>query len=192
LTLVLEHCPDAPYVLFLGRLVWKKNIHLLIEACARLPELHLVIAGADEDATQAKLEQLCRARDVVARVQFLGELKGDVKWRWLKNARALALVSTNENFGNAAAEAMLLGTPVVVSDGVGLADAVLRERAGWVCQSNVESVSQTLSELLQAPEDVARRGENARIWAERALAWPGIAGESLALYVNLCANNPRT
>jgi glycosyltransferase involved in cell wall biosynthesis len=184
--------PGAPYVLFLGRLVWKKNIHLLIEACARLPELRLVIAGADEDATQAKLEQLCRARNVVARVQFLGELKGDAKWHWLKNARALALVSTNENFGNAAAEAMLVGTPVIVSEGVGLADAVLRERAGWVCQSNLESVSQALSAVFEAPEDAHTRGKNAQAWAERTLSWPGIAAQSLALYVNLCANRPFT
>ena len=48
----------APYVLFLGRLNWKKGLDRLLGAAARIPNVTVVLAGIDEDGHRRVVEQL--------------------------------------------------------------------------------------------------------------------------------------
>ncbi len=62
------------YILYFGRLAPEKGIDILIQAMAMLDgEVRLVIAGADVDGTQARLEQLA-AELKLDNVQFVGRL----------------------------------------------------------------------------------------------------------------------
>lgn len=180
--------PEAnrPYLLYLGRISPKKNIGLLVSAIAQVPELDLYVIGVDELQTQASLQQLADALGVATRVHFLGERTGEEKWRWIAHARALALVSVNENFGNSVAEAMLAGVPVIVSQGVGLARWVSAERAGWVCGHSVEQLVAALREINSDPAQASTRAMNGRRFAQQQLSWEAIAGKSLQLYLNIC------
>jgi len=174
---------QVPYVLYLGRLSWKKNLDLLIEACSGLSDVHLVLAGAaDQDSIVGELHKLVSGFSLQSRVTFLGELKGDEKWAWIQHARVLALVSKNENFGNAAAEALCLGTPVVLSKGVGLAAATAAADAGWICEATVESIRTAINSAFCDPQAAKIRGKRGQEWAERALGWHGVAFRTLALY----------
>lgn len=175
-----------PYLLYLGRVTPKKNIDLLVGAIARIAELDLVVIGVDELQTRAKLQTQADALGIAARVHFLGERLGEEKWRWIKHARALALVSVNENFGNSVAEAMLAGIPVIVSQGVGLAQWVGAERAGWVCAPEIETLVAALQELIADPARATTFGQNGQHFAQRTLSWDAIAGKSLQLYRNIC------
>jgi glycosyltransferase involved in cell wall biosynthesis len=174
---------QVPYVLYLGRLSWKKNIDLLIEACSALPDVHLVLAGAaDQDAMIEELRTLTNTLSSQARVSFLGELKGGEKWPWIQHARVLALVSKNENFGNAAAEALCFGTPVVLSNGVGLAAAASAAGAGWVCEPNVESIRTAINAAFCNPQEAKLRGARGQEWAKHTLGWQAGAGKTMAIY----------
>ena len=113
---------------------------------------------------------------------FLGELKGDEKWAWIQHARVLALVSKNENFGNAAAEALCFGTPVVLSNGVGLAAATSAAGAGWICDANVEGIRSAIDAAFRDPQEAEMRGKRGQIWAERTLGWQACALKTLAIY----------
>ena len=109
-----------PYVVFLGRLTWKKGIDRLIAAMRDVPEARLIVAGNDEEELRPSLERLARSSGTADRVHFLGEVRGAAKWALLEGAAVFCLPSISENFGIAALEALAAGTPVVVSPTVGL------------------------------------------------------------------------
>ncbi len=176
---------DVPYVLYLGRLAWKKNLNVLIEACAGVSDLHLIIAGTDEENTLASLQLLCQTLGTQHRVSFLGELKGNEKWPWIQHARALALVSKNENFGNSAAEALSFGTPVLLSTGVGLAGDVARANAGWICEASSSEIHAALIEVMRDPAEAKQRGLRGKIWAMGALSWDRTAQKVIHMYQEL-------
>ena len=180
---------QVPYVLYLGRLSWKKNLDLLIAACSALPDVNLVLAGAaDNDSITGELQKLVSQFGSQGRVTFLGELKGDDKWAWIQHARVLALVSKNENFGNAAAEALCLATPVVLSNGVGLAAATAAADAGWICDATVDGIRVAIESAFRDPHEAKIRGKRGQEWAERALSWHGVALKTIAIYQSFASS----
>jgi glycosyltransferase involved in cell wall biosynthesis len=60
-----------PYVLFLGRINWKKGLDRLIPAMEYVPGARLLIAGNDEENYRSKLEVLARRLGVIDRIHFL-------------------------------------------------------------------------------------------------------------------------
>ena len=66
-----------PYVLFLGRLNWKKGLDRLIPAMEQVTNADLLIAGNDEENYRPELEALARRCGVVDRVRFLGPVDGE-------------------------------------------------------------------------------------------------------------------
>ncbi|HJX28052.1 MAG TPA: glycosyltransferase, partial [Thermoanaerobaculia bacterium] len=103
---------SGPFLLYLGRLSWKKGLDRLIPALARVPETTLAVAGNDEEGIRPRLEGLAREAGVVGRVVFLGPVDGADKAALLQRCAALVLPSYSENFGNSVLEAMAAGRPV--------------------------------------------------------------------------------
>ena len=142
--------PEGTVILFLGRLVPIKRLELLIEAFAglRLEASRLVITGADEgDGYLERLEEMVAQLDLHNRVVFTGPLYGRSKLEALVDADVLVLPSHSESFGNAVAEAMACGTPVVVTEGCGIAVHV-EGRAGLVVSHDANALREALRRLL--------------------------------------------
>ncbi|MBV9886197.1 MAG: glycosyltransferase [Acidobacteria bacterium] len=144
---------DSKIVLFLGRLSEKKSPDLLLEAFGGLgsdllqsKDAQLVFAGPDDEALKARLLQSAKRLGVGSRVLFPGPLFDTAKWEAYRDADVFVLPSRNENFGNAAAEAVAAGTPVVVTDGCGVAP--LLAGAGIVVAHNAAAISDALRSLL--------------------------------------------
>ena len=132
-------CPAARgrrLVLFLGRIDRKKGCDLLVGAfvklAAREPELDLVMAGPDPQNWQAELMRGAEAAGVAERIHWPGMLRGDAKWGAFHAAEVFALPSHQENFGIAVAEALVCGTPVLLSDKVNIAADVAADGAGLI------------------------------------------------------------
>ena len=117
---IVELIDGGPYVLFLGRLTWKKGLDRLIAAMGELPKARLLVGGNDEEGLRPGLERLARSCGAAERVHFLGEVRGAAKWALLEGAAVFCLPSISENFGIAALEALAAGSPVVISQTVGL------------------------------------------------------------------------
>ncbi len=137
---------------YLGRLHAKKNVAMLIDAVARLDRrVTLVIAGRGETTFEAELhgkaDRLPRGQ-----VRFIGWVADNDKARLLADIDVVVMPSDYECFGVAAIEALAAGTPVIVSDRVGIADIVQLEQAGQVVSATVDSIAQALRRYLDDPE----------------------------------------
>ena|SRR2546426_220387 len=112
--------PNKPVILFLGRLHATKGIERLISAFAYvkrvLPESVLVIAGPNEGrlADLLKHSKSMNLTDIM----FPGPLDTNLKWLALRSADVFCLPSRSEGFPRVLLEAMIVGTPVVLSNQV--------------------------------------------------------------------------
>lgn len=103
--------PDAPLVLYVGRIASGKGIDHLLAALRELPEAHLVIAGPDDRhgvSTEGERVHKLPMSDEPPRHLY-------------PQADVFVLASAGESFGMVAAEAAAAGTPVIVSDRCGIA-----------------------------------------------------------------------
>ena len=141
-----------PYVLFLGRLNWKKGLDRLIPAMKQVTNADLLIAGNDEENYRPELEALARRYGVVDRVRFLGPVDDSKKWALLASAQILVLPSYSENFGNVVLEAMAAGCPVIVTPEVGMASVVQEAGCGVVAAGDPANLGLEMKRLLDDHE----------------------------------------
>ncbi len=151
---------------YLGRLHPKKNVSVLIDAVGRFDtRVSLVVAGRGDTTLEQGLRRQAE-RILPGRVEFVGWVSGDDKVRFLTGVDVLAMPSDYECFGVAAVEALAAGTPVIVSDRVGIADMIRLEQAGQVVPADVESIAEALRRYLDDPE--ARHADATRATAAAA------------------------
>jgi len=180
----------GPFLLYLGRLSWKKGLDRLIPALARVPDVTLAVAGNDEEGIRPELEALAHTAEVADRVRFLGPVEGAGKAALLYGCAALVLPSYSENFGNVVLEAMAAGRPVAVTPEVGLAGVVREERAGIVSEGEPAILGEALRALLCDPDldAMGRRGAEA---ARRRFGWAAVAVQMEEVYRMLSSGQKR-
>jgi glycosyltransferase involved in cell wall biosynthesis len=145
---------DTKIVLFLGRIVSKKSPDLLIKAFANWTSQQadranskLVLAGPEEnDGFGVELRSLVQQLGIFEDVLFVGPLYDEEKWRAYRDADVFVLPSQNENFGNAAAESAVCGTPIIVTDQCGIASYV--GTAGLVIRHDQVELERALEGIL--------------------------------------------
>ncbi|RZJ99372.1 MAG: glycosyltransferase, partial [Flavobacterium sp.] len=76
--------------------------------------------------------------------KWLGHVPNEEKFDLLSKHDLLVLTSYNENFANVVIESLAMGTPVLISDEVGLADYVQETDLGWVSSLTIESIAEQL------------------------------------------------
>ena len=181
---VVEGGEGTPFLLFLGRLSWKKGLDRLIPALARVPGALLVVAGNDEEGILPGLERLARDSGVAARVRFLGPVHGADKAALLHRTAALVLPSRSENFGNVVLEAWAAGRPVAVTPEVGLAAMVREDGAGIVADGDLGAA---LRDLLADPAGLDEMGRRGAATVRERFGWTAVAEEMEAVYERIAA-----
>lgn len=175
----------APYVLFLGRINWKKGLDRLIKALERVEGLDLVIAGYDDDGYRRTIEQQIAQAGLERHVRFVGPVEGEAKWDLIRGALCLALTSYHENFGIAVVEAMAAGCPVIVSEEVGLSGTVRSAACGIVCSGEPQDTSAALKQLLASNEQRLAMGQRGRDTARTSFGWQSLAQKMQLLYLQV-------
>ncbi len=141
---------ESASVLFVGRLQSRKRLDLLLQACARLPvnlQPRLVIVG--DGPARAEFETL--ARQVYPRAGFAGARHGAELEPYFQAADLFVLPGTG---GLAVQQAMARALPVIVAQGDGTQEDLVRPTNGWqVPPDDLEALTLT---LLTALSDVTR------------------------------------
>ena len=175
---------SGPFVLFLGRINWKKGLDRLVKALPHAPAVRLVIAGNDEDRYRPVVEAMAAGMEVSDRVVFTGAVDGADKAALLSAARALVLPSYSENFGNVVLEAMAAGRPVIVTPEVGVSELVEQSGAGLVVPGTREPLAGALASLIADPARAEQLGLRGREIARR-FSWASVAEQMERLYTEV-------
>jgi glycosyltransferase involved in cell wall biosynthesis len=143
-------------IAFVGRINWVKNVDLLISALARVRDRGwdavLLCIGPDSDGLQQILERQATQTGMRPHVVFTGFLEGEALQAAYARADVAALVSRKENFGLAAAEALSMGVPVVLSHGVDIAKHWVAPPV-WRVDQNIEAIAEGLVAALDYARD---------------------------------------
>ncbi len=181
---------DRIMVLFLARLDEKKGVDLLLEAFAQArqqcPQLVLVIAGEGPPLFVATLQQRVHRLGIEAEVIWTGFLAGEAKWGAFGAADIFVLPSYSENFGMAVVEAMTVGRPVIVTDQVGIHDAITAARAGVVVPCEVPALADALVLLAEDSEGRARMGAHGRALVHERFSSFAVTNSLLHVYMDIC------
>lgn len=187
---------EAPLVLFLGRLHFKKGLDLLIPAFdalrRRVPGVQLVIAGPENDDYGQQVRGWVRERGLDAAVHFVGSLHGADVLQAYVDADVFALPSYTENFGMTVAEAMACALPVVISDQVNIHAEVSGAGAGLVTACDAGEVTAALELLLRDADRRRAMGAAGRRLVQARFTWPAIVAQLTAEYQKVIDRHRRT
>jgi glycosyltransferase involved in cell wall biosynthesis len=153
-----------PLVLFVGRLQARKRVDLLLRACATLPAgLQPRLSLVGDGPARQDLEAM--AQDVYPQAQFHGARHGAELEALFDGADLFVLPGTG---GLAVQQAMAHGLPVVVAQGDGTQDDLVRAANGWrVPPGDLPALSAVLQTALGDMERLRRMGaESYRIVSE--------------------------
>jgi glycosyltransferase involved in cell wall biosynthesis len=153
-----------------------------------VPDIPLVIAGNDEENYKPEIEALSASHGVSDRVTFTGPVYGDDKAALLQNATVLILPSYSENFGNVVLEAMAVGCPVVVTPEVGVADIILKYKAGMVINGEPETLGKELQHMASNPQELKKMGERGRQTVEEHFTWSSVGAQMGEMYNDTIAH----
>jgi glycosyltransferase involved in cell wall biosynthesis len=177
--------PDEKMILYVGRLVYEKGVHVLIGAVPKvlsaLPNVSFVIVG--EGGMQDYLEKEAWDFGVTDHVFFTGFVDGETLVSLYKASDAAVFPSLYEPFGITALEAMAARTPVVVSDTGGLAEIVEHDKTGVkVYSDNSDSLAWGILRVLQNRRLTNSIRESAYRKVVRDYDWNRIADETVEVY----------
>jgi glycosyltransferase involved in cell wall biosynthesis len=178
----------VPLVLFMSRIDPKKGLDLLIPALEKIKAqgntFHFVLAGTNpqdpsyEEAIKTRLQN----SSLQPHTTITGFVTGEAKSALLQAADLFVLPSYYENFGIAVAEAMVAAKPVVISDQVHIWHDIYNSQSGWVTKTEVDSLTNSLTEALQNPDERKNRGTNAQNYALQHYSWDGIGRQMIEIY----------
>jgi glycosyltransferase involved in cell wall biosynthesis len=176
--------PDAPMILFMGRLNPIKGPDLLLQAFLQarrhFPQYHLMLAGPD-GGMLANLRATVERSDASGFVHFLGYVSGVDKSIVYRLAELLVVPSRQEAMSIVAIEAGFCGTPVLLTDRCGFGD-VRSIDARLEVPATVAGIASGLIALLR---DSKKSDEISLAWSNLVkgrYAWSSLVPEYLTLY----------
>ena len=148
------------YFLFVGRIHPKKAIDNLIKGLAlshefKLSKLKLKIAGGGDQAYLDALQELAREAGVENRIEFLGQVEGEMKQQLYADAFWTFMPSHTENFGLIVIESLAQSTPVVASTGSPWASLEENDVGLWR-DNSPDAIAKTVDAIIQMPGDEYR------------------------------------
>jgi glycosyltransferase involved in cell wall biosynthesis len=167
---------DPPYLMSITLMVYYKGADVLIRAFAKVadefPALRLMLVS--DGPNRAEFEALATSLGVRHRVDFPGILDRPSVAKALRGCTVFVLPSrsSSESFGIAAAEAMALDRPVIVSSVGGLPELVEHEVTGLlVPPGDPDSLADAIRRLMHDPALRVRLGRSAGTRVRRDLPW---------------------
>jgi glycosyltransferase involved in cell wall biosynthesis len=161
---------DTPVLLYVGRLSPEKGVDWLLQSFARARSRcgNCMLALLGDGPIRAQLEARARELGLSAEAaRFLGRVPADDVPQYLQAADAFALVSPNEGFSCALAEAMAVGLPAVVSAIPANVQLVRDGVHGYTAPAgDVDATADAIARLMEDATQRRSMGEAARALVE--------------------------
>lgn len=144
-------------MIFLSRIEEKKGLELLFEALTLVKfPWQLTIGGTGKEEYVQSLKYKVEHLALNNRINWVGQVSNEHKFNLMARHDLTVLTSYNENFANIVVESLSVGTPVLISKFVGLADYVADKNLGWLTGLNIEEIK---TGIIQAYQDIEKRKE---------------------------------
>lgn len=191
---LLHWAEGSPRVLFVGKLLKNKGVHLLLEAwplvLAKHPRAHLLLAGFGDfrEGAKAMIDDL----DIADSVSISGRLEHSEVAEVMPAADTFVMPSTfPEAFGMVAAEAAACGVPPVSANHSGMREvsrhlanvlpAELVPLLSFDVEAGAEAIAERINGWLALPEELRRRvGEELAAAVDRLWSWDRVAAGVIA------------
>jgi len=172
------------FVLYAGALDARKNIGLLLDACARLQRagkpVTLVLAGQRWFGSGPVERRIAELRAEGLDLRPLGYQTSEIFYELMRRAAVFVFPSRYEGFGLPPLEAMHLGVPAIISDAGSLPE-VCGGAAVQVGVDDAEALASAISRLLADPAQRRALGELGKAHA-RAFTWERTARQTIEVY----------
>ena len=176
----------ARYLLYLSRLDPKKNVEGLLRAfsqcAAHWPDVKLLVAGDGAPGYVAGLKVLAAELGLVNSVVWAGHIDGDLKASALGGAELFVLPSFSENFGIAAAEALMAGLPCVLGHGVAISKDVVNAGAGAAVAPDPANIAAGMMQVMADAQVRADMSARAVALAQDKYSAQAMGASLVALY----------
>lgn len=184
---------DPGKLIFVGRLVEKKGVNMLLDAMprilARFPDVHLTVVGSGP--LEKDLYQQCESLNISDHVTFLGG-KPQAALPGLYQQAAMAVFpfvsardGDQEGLGLVVIEAMGCGCPVIASDLPAVKDTVQHGKTGWtVTPGDSHALADRIIISLENSKKMKKMADRARHRAIELFDW-----EIITDRYKLCINS---
>jgi glycosyltransferase involved in cell wall biosynthesis len=172
-------------IIFVGRLVTKKNPSDLVAAVPRVLDrvpdpsrVRFIVVG--EGPARARLERQAQQLGVAGRIDFVGHQTHAEVQRLLDSAQILASPVRNEAFGIAILEARAAGLPVVAMSGGGVGEIISEGRHGLIAQTADDFVDGLVR--LVSDEPLRRAMAEATVTGLEPFGWDAVVKRHVEIY----------
>lgn len=176
---------DDRLIFSVGRVVYEKGFHILIEAAEILRKeqanVRFIVAG--KGPLLHEYRALVKEKKLDNHIQFIGYVTDDERNQLFHLSEIVVFPSLYEPFGIVALEGMTVGKPTIVTNTGGLQTIVEDSVSGIKVRPNdVLHLVEKISILLQDTEYARFLGENGKKRVETMFGWDHIAIETTKLF----------
>ena len=178
---------DKKIILFVGHLIWHKNIKLVLDTFKELDDpghYALVLAGEGYDGNDIR-KYASKLQFREGSVKFLGKISDRKVLAGLYlNADLLFFPSVYDNSPLVVREAASLGLPALLTEGSNAAEAVRDGFSGYTAREDTSSMVSKIREIFSGPDEVRAR---VRAAAESTIpkTWPDIVRTAEEKYLEI-------
>jgi glycosyltransferase involved in cell wall biosynthesis len=171
-------------VLLFGHLRPDKGLGDLLEALARAPSWHGLIAGEEDGALAQEADRITSAVREGRVTLREGFHDIDAVARFFSAADLVALPYRQASQSGVLLLAYGFARPVAAYPVGGMVEAVLNGETGWICErATPDALADVLNDArLAGREELHRRGELGRRWSAEMFSWDRIAAATEAVY----------
>lgn len=188
----VARAPSASRVLYVGRVIPRKDIATLLEAFAKLrkamPDVTLRIAGEgiaglEPTGYPAQMLELMRGLGIEDAVEFLGQLEDPQLIEEYAQCALMVVSSVLETAPMVILQAMAAGVPVVSTDVGGIRYLIEDGRSGRLAPArDSDALAGAMQTIVGNPELATQMGQRAREIADERLHAEDIALRTKAVY----------
>ena len=170
--------------LFVGQLIWEKNIQLIVQALALIKDLPFKMFFVGNGYAKEELNQIIINSGLSDKIEFVGLITQREKLKQYFAAADLFLFpSTYDTWALVVREAAALYTPSVLIEGSTIAKDITDNLNGFLTKNTIESFASKLRELAVNPLLINRVGLNASTSITHS--WESVTEEVLDRYHHL-------
>lgn len=157
------------YILYVGRISWRKGIHILLKAISLINfnKFKVVIVGPRDEKYFEKILRLTESLKLNDKVEFIDKVSEDKKYELMSGSAFFVSPSIKDHHPITLLEAQALGKPVISTNVGAIPEIVLNGETGILVDPyDVEGLAKAVEQLMINKEKRRKMSENARKWIE--------------------------